>query len=139
MKIKKAEILCFILFTLKLSVALVHLISFLESVNAAACIHKLLLARKERVARRTNFYLDAVLFRRPGFECIAAGTLHRNGLIIRMNALFHLYHLVQRILYSCVSLAIIAIIIKNSKCFFIYLRIFLKLNSGIPHSYRFST
>jgi hypothetical protein len=42
-------------------------VSFVETVNAAACIHQLLFAGEERMALRANFDLK-ILFDRARFE-----------------------------------------------------------------------
>jgi hypothetical protein len=59
-----------------------------ETFNATFGVHKLLLARKERVAVRTNFYAN-VLFGGTGGELVATGTLNRGHGIFGMDAGFH--------------------------------------------------
>ena len=64
-------------------------VSLVEAINAPRCIHQLLLAREERVAFRAYFNVQIVLARGARRERVAAGALHLNLLIIRMNSLLH--------------------------------------------------
>jgi len=61
----------------------------LKFLNTPAAVDKLLLARKERMARGTDVETD-LFVRRPGFPRVTAGTAHLRVLIFRMYALFHL-------------------------------------------------
>lgn len=68
-------------------------IKFLSKLlNTTACINKLLFAGKERVAFGANFNAD-VFFCGTGFNHVAARALNYSLFIIRMNALFHVFHL----------------------------------------------
>ena len=64
-------------------------ITLLEPVNTSRSVDQLLLAGKERVARRTNFYMQFVLQRRTRLERTAACTSHRYLVVVRMYFLFH--------------------------------------------------
>jgi len=61
-----------------------------ELVNSSACVNKLLLTRKERMALRA--YINAQLgLCGTCLESFAASTLYRCFYIFRMYSLFHLY------------------------------------------------
>lgn len=69
---------------------LLHVVLFLEFVNASACIYKLLFACKVGVALVANFYLDYVcVFGRSRFERCATSTYNSRFVIIGMYTLFH--------------------------------------------------
>ena len=62
----------------------------LEALNAASGVHKLLLARKERVAARADFDAKHVAFdRRASLEGAPASAVDGNGMVVRMNTGFH--------------------------------------------------
>src|SRR5699024_924096 len=68
-------------------------VALLEHIHAAAGIHQLLLARKERVALGTYFDFD-VLLGRPGLNHVAAGAGDGGLLVVGMYILLHLqFHL----------------------------------------------
>ncbi len=61
-----------------------------EALNAAGGVYQLLLARKEGVAVRADFHAQHLAFdRRARLEGIAAGAVHRNGMIVGVNTGFH--------------------------------------------------
>src|SRR5215213_3846425 len=64
-------------------------ITLVEAINASGGVHKLLLARKERVAFRADFHVKLVLARRACGKSIAAGALHLDVAVVRVNSLFH--------------------------------------------------
>ena len=68
----------------------IHTETLLESVNASAGINQLLLAGVERMALVANLDVDLFL-RGAGRERVAAGTGDHRFLVLRMDALFHLY------------------------------------------------
>ena len=64
-----------------------------EHIHAAAGIHQLLLARKERVALGTYFDFD-ILLGRPGVNHVATGAGDGGLLVVGMYILLHLqFHL----------------------------------------------
>lgn len=65
---------------------------FLELVNAAAGIDKLLLACKERVARGANLNTEVIL-NGARLEAVPARASNRYLVILRMNSFFHNFHL----------------------------------------------
>ena len=65
--------------------------TLLELVNASAGINKLLLAGKERMALRANFYADGVALGRTGLNFFAASALDSNFAIVRMESFFHFF------------------------------------------------
>jgi hypothetical protein len=60
-----------------------------EALDTASGVHQLLLAREERMAIRANFYADVALMSRTGCKGVAAGAMHTNFVIRRMNSSFH--------------------------------------------------
>ena|SRR5258707_11155408 len=62
-----------------------------ESIDAAGRIDQLLLARKERVAGRTDFHVQLALTRRTRLKSLAAGAGHGYFVILRMNSGFHFF------------------------------------------------
>ena len=80
--------------------SLFQIIFAFKTIDTAACVDEFLLAGKERMAFRTNFNAE-ILFHRPSFKRIAAGTGYPGDFIIRMDSCFHLIHLfpycIQRI------------------------------------------
>ena len=71
---------------------------FLEALDAACRIDKLLLAGKERMAIRADFNAKRIARRgRAGFKLVsAAGTVDRHGMVIRMDSFFHSSFLLGR-------------------------------------------
>ena len=65
--------------------------TLLEFINTPACIDKLLLAGKERMAFGANFNTDIAL-RRLRFHNLAASAGDGALLVLRMNSLFHVSH-----------------------------------------------
>ena len=61
-----------------------------KAVHASAGINQLLLAGVERMALVANLDVD-LLLRGAGRERVAAGTGDHRFLVLRMDALFHLY------------------------------------------------
>ncbi len=63
-----------------------------EAIHTAAGVHQFLLAGIKWVALVANLHAD---FRAGalGFKAIATGTGYRGGLVLGMDALFHLIHL----------------------------------------------
>ena len=69
---------------------LLHAVLFLKFINAAACVYKLLLTCKIRVALVANFYFDDVgILGRTGLESSATSTYNSRFVIIGMYTLFH--------------------------------------------------
>jgi len=66
----------------------VHAETLFKSVNTAAGINQLLSAGEEGVTFGTNFNTDFISSR-LGFEGCAASAFNGNGLVIRMDVLFH--------------------------------------------------
>src|SRR5579859_914999 len=63
---------------------------FGEALNAAGGVHQLLLASEEGVAIRADFHAQHVaLYGRARLKRVAAGAVHRHGVIIGMNTGFH--------------------------------------------------
>ena len=60
-----------------------------ESLHAAGSIDQLLLAGKEWMAARADFYADVALMRRPGGKRVAARAMHTDFVIRGMNSCFH--------------------------------------------------
>jgi hypothetical protein len=60
-----------------------------EALHAAGCVHKLLLAGKERVAGGANLYADVAFVGGAGNKCISAGTVHADFAIVWMDRCFH--------------------------------------------------
>ena len=61
-----------------------------EALDAAGGVHKFLLAGEERVAIRADFHAQHVaLDGRARLERVAAGAVHRNGVIVGVNTGFH--------------------------------------------------
>ena len=73
---------------------LVHIETFLESVNTSACINELLLAGIERVALGANFNLNIFLCGHS-FNYVATVAGNCSFYKIRMYSLFHDCHLFQ--------------------------------------------
>src|ERR1700694_5408135 len=74
-----------------------------ESIDAAGGIDQLLLARKERMAGRTDFHMQLALTCRTRLKSLAAGTGHCDFIVFRMNSGFHFF----LILYSRHSIFLI--------------------------------
>src|SRR6266849_10115103 len=74
-----------------------------ESIHAAGGIDQLLLARKERMAGRTDFHVQLAFTRRTRFESLAAGAGHCYLIVFRMNSGFQFF----LTLYSCHLVAVI--------------------------------
>ena len=70
-------------------------ITLLEAIDTAAGIYQLLLAGEEGMALGTNFNAQ-ILLGGTGLEDIAANTGYGSLLVLRMNALFHDFHLSRR-------------------------------------------
>ena len=56
-----------------------------EALHASSRIHQPLLAGKERVANRADFYVNVALVGRTGLKVVSAGAKHPHRGIIRMN------------------------------------------------------
>ena len=68
--------------------------SFLEFINASACIDKFLLAGEERMAFTANIDFDNVdVLGRSRLESFSASALDGDNFIFRMNIRFHIFHL----------------------------------------------
>ena len=61
----------------------------IESIHASRGVYQLLLAGKERVARRADFDVQVALFRGAGLERLAAGAGNSDLDVFRMNSWFH--------------------------------------------------
>ncbi len=61
---------------------------FLETINTAASIDKLLFTSEERVARGANLYTKSV-FNRTSLKSIPASARYLTNRVIRMNCCFH--------------------------------------------------
>ena len=64
-------------------------VALVEAVNAARRVHKLLLAREERVTLRADFHMKVFFARRARRELVAAGALHLYVFVVWMNSLLH--------------------------------------------------
>jgi hypothetical protein len=64
-------------------------VTLVKAVNASGRIDQLLLAGKERVAGRANFYVKFFAHGRTRLKAAAAGTCDRDLVVIRMYILFH--------------------------------------------------
>ena len=63
---------------------------FGEALDAAGGVNELLLASEEGMAIRADFDIQLVAFdRRTSREIVAAGAVHRNGMIVGVDAGFH--------------------------------------------------
>ena len=63
---------------------------FGEALDTAGGVNELLLASEERVAIRADFDIQLVaLDRRTSREIVAAGAVHRNGMIVGVDTGFH--------------------------------------------------
>src|SRR5204863_1199521 len=60
-----------------------------ETLHAAGRIHQLLLAGKERMAARADFYVDVALVGGTGGESTAAGAMHAHFVVRGMNGCLH--------------------------------------------------
>jgi len=60
-----------------------------EPFDTSGGINQLLFARKERMAGRTNFYVN-ILYSRASFNDVATSTGDFSQLILGVNTLFHL-------------------------------------------------
>src|SRR5581483_8623957 len=60
-----------------------------EALHAPGGIHELLLAGKEGMAVRADFYVDVALMGGTGGKGVAARAMHANLVIIGMNGCFH--------------------------------------------------
>lgn len=70
--------------------------SFLEFINASACIDKFLLAGEERMAFTANVDFDYVnVLGSSRFELFSASALDGDNFIFRMNIRFHIFHLTE--------------------------------------------
>ncbi len=65
----------------------------IELINAASCGSGFLLASVERMALGADFYVD-LLLSGSGYELVAAVADHLGLIILRMNSVFHFFHLV---------------------------------------------
>ena len=77
----------------------IHTETLLETVDTTACINKLLLAGKERMALGTNFNTD-VLLGRACLDNITASAGNRSLLILGMDFLLHFIHLFHKPKYN---------------------------------------
>src|SRR2546423_8564251 len=64
-------------------------VALVEAVNATGGVHKLLLAREERVALRADFDVYVALLRRARLERVAAGAVDCDVVVGWMNSLLH--------------------------------------------------
>jgi hypothetical protein len=64
-------------------------VAFVEAVNAPGSVNQLLLAREKRVALRADFDVQVFLARRARGKTVAAGALHLDFVVFRMDSLFH--------------------------------------------------
>lgn len=64
-------------------------ITLVEAINAPCGVNQLLFAREEWVAFGADFDAQVVLARRARVEGAAAGALHLDFVIFRVNSLFH--------------------------------------------------
>jgi hypothetical protein len=61
-----------------------------EALDAAGGVHQLLLPSEEGMAVRADFHAQHVALNgRASLKCMAAGAVHRNGVIVGMNTGFH--------------------------------------------------
>src|SRR5947207_187148 len=60
-----------------------------EALNPASRIHQLLLARKEWMAGRADFYVDVAAMRGAGGDYVAAGAVNAHFVVCGMNASLH--------------------------------------------------
>ena len=60
-----------------------------EALDASGGVQKLLLAGEEGVAGGADFHVDIAPVCGPGCECITAGAMHANFVIIGMDSGFH--------------------------------------------------
>ena len=61
-----------------------------EALDAAGGVNELLLASEEGMAIRADFDIQLVAFdRRTSREIVAAGAVHRNGMIVGVDTGFH--------------------------------------------------
>ena len=60
-----------------------------EALDATRGVHKLLLAGKKGMASGADFHGNIALVSRAGDKCIAAGAMHANFSVIRMDGCFH--------------------------------------------------
>ncbi len=60
-----------------------------ETLDAACCVHELLLAGKERVAGGADFYANVALVRGAGDKCVTAGAVHADFAVAGMDGCFH--------------------------------------------------
>ncbi len=66
----------------------VHTVTFLKSVDSAACVNQLLLTGVKRMTCGTNFYTD-ILLGRARLNNVAASAFDLRIFVIRMNSLLH--------------------------------------------------
>src|SRR5437763_15534569 len=64
-------------------------VTLVEAVYSARRVHKLLLAREERVALRADFDVYVALLRRARLERVAAGAVDCDVVVVWMNSLLH--------------------------------------------------
>ena len=64
-------------------------VALVEAVYASGSVHKLLLARKERVALGADFHLQVILARGAGLKLVAAGAVYVDFVVFGMDSLFH--------------------------------------------------
>jgi len=70
---------------------------FGETLDAAGGVNQLLLAGEERVAASADVDVQLVaLYSRASGEIVAAGAMHRDGVIVGMNTGFHLGSILSR-------------------------------------------
>ena len=77
---------------LALSAYRLQTVALLEAIHASARVHQLLLASEERMALGANFNSQFRLGG-AGLKRFTADAANRRLLILRMDALFHLFHL----------------------------------------------
>ena len=72
----------------------VHTVTFLKSVDSAACVNQLLLTCVKRMTCGTNFYTD-ILLCRARFDHVAASASDGRIHILGVHIILHLCHLFQ--------------------------------------------
>ena len=77
----------------------IQVVALLEAIHTAAGVHKLLLARKERMALGANIYAK-VLLGGGSLDGLTARAADRGRLVLGMDAVFHSCHLSDQTLYT---------------------------------------
>ena len=61
-----------------------------EALDSAGSVQQFLLASKERMASRADFYVDVATMRRARDEGISTGAMHPYFVVVRMNSRLHI-------------------------------------------------